>query len=240
MTTTASGTNQIPSACGSTLSGGGRSRPSGRAAWSKYRYQGRPGGNQYLACQFAAGGNAAFCRAEFHQVVNRAQHRQSARDAQGQEQIAIREIAGQQQAAQKSRDKEQPAHRRRRLLALVQTADLGRVALDRFAEAAGQPGNRARPQDYGQQEAEQGRQRCAAVIFPRPARDEAAATCWIIQSSIVIKAEGGRMKKIHPSAFPVFPEQPGRRIAPPRRSERSPTVKLLPERPTQWPRDPAS
>ena len=42
---------------------------------------------------------------------------------------------------------------------------------------------------------------------------------------------------LHPSA--LFPEQPGRR-SPPRRSERSPTVKLLPERPTQWSLNPAS
>ena len=49
------------------------------------------------------GGNAAFFRTKFHQVVDRAQQRQPAGDAQGQEQIAIGQIARQQQAADQSR-----------------------------------------------------------------------------------------------------------------------------------------
>ena len=162
--------------------------------------QGRHGRHQHLASQLAGGGNPAFLRTKLDQVVDRTQQRQSAGDTQGQEQIATGQIACQQQAAGQSGDNEQSAHRGRGLLALVQAADFGRVALDRFAEAAGQPGNRARAQDHGQQKADQSRQRCRAVIFPRLARDEAAATCWTNQSSIVIKEEGGRRNVF---AFPL-------------------------------------
>src|SRR5271157_4372706 len=100
----------------------------------------------------------------------------------------------------------------------MQSAEFWRVALDRFAEAAGEPGNRARSQDHGQQEADQFRQRCACGDLPQA--DQGGSGSNVLDEPKQHRDKGGRGKgeegvfsRFLPSAFQLllFPEQPGRR-----------------------------
>ena len=70
----------------------------------------------------------------------------------------------------------------------MQAADLGRVALDRLAETAGQPADTSRAQEHANRKLTSAANDARAVIFPRPAREEAAVTCWRNQSNM--KDEG--------------------------------------------------
>ena len=54
-------------------------------------------------------------------------------------------------------------------LSLMQTGDFGRVALDRLAEAAPQPGDPSAAQEHGQQEAQHAASDARSVIFPNAA-----------------------------------------------------------------------
>ena len=96
--------------------------------------------------------------AELDQVVDGADDRQAAGDPQGQQHVAVGQVAQEERAAQQSGDDEQAAHGGRGLLALVQAADFGRIALDRLAEMAPQPADQPRSQQHGQQEADHRRQ----------------------------------------------------------------------------------